>query len=492
MSINRVILVMPPQFGLLAGFATGLLSLRAYLRSNAPELEVSIVDLSNEAIDLVDSTLANCGDGIDGNILFGLTTTTATYQSALAAARTIRSLFGSRAVIVLGGPHASADAPVIVEQHVGLIDAVVRGEGERSLLELTRSWPDLAGASGLSYVAGGEYRSTPDPALLSAAELDALELDESWFVDHLHPGKFDHFTYVSARGCPLKCKFCSVANQAIRAKSPGVMVKDLRLILGHGYTRIAIEDNFFAHSPRRTREVCDVLVELRRERNNFSWDCQTRVEAAARVGAADMLSSAGCDAVYLGVEALSADALVFLGKTTDPLRYLDMLERLATPNLLRAGLKAFVNVQFGLPEQAGDYLPETLAGARRLAEIARNHKSTLTIFPQLFVLYPGTPHTASYQASGLLWPTLFEDFTRWETDENELTRWMGRYFAHGVGGVPLGILDLESLAARRFRVDAAKLLRTQSCMDTIAQIPGLHVFSYEDHLAPIAPVMTAA
>lgn len=483
--VPALYLVMPPQLGLLAGFATGLLSLKRYLEFKLPEANVEIVDLSSEADAMIDVRLAELAVGDDA-VVIGVTVSTATYQSALSVARSAKQRFGDRAVVVFGGPHASADAEVILNCHSDSVDYVVRGEGERALELFLRHWPNVEKVPNLCWKpSGSDVTFNTDAPALTQSDLDLITIDRSWFIEQTCAGKFSHFTYVSARGCPLKCKFCSVANQAIRGKSAEVVAAEVREIVSAGYGRIAIEDNFFAHTPRRTKEVCAALKALREEGLDFRWDCQTRVEAAARPGVGELLAGAGCEAAYLGVEALDSAALQFLGKAQNCEHYLRQLCDAAVPQLLNSGIDVYLNLQFGLPSEAGSRPKSNVDVLAQIGRYAAERGRKITIFPQLFVVYPGTVHFSQYLDDCVFWASIFEDFTTWEIDHRELTTWMGRFFAHGVGGIPLGLLDRGALAARKFVIANAQVLEAANAISALEDLEGIQVFRFTNHLAPL-------
>ena len=177
-------------------------------------------------------------------------------------------------------------------------------------------------------------------------------------------------TYVSARGCPLKCSFCAVRASKIRAKSIPTVIEDLRyLVLQQGHHSIAIEDNFFAHQPRRTLELCAAIEQLQAEKP-FVWDCQTRVESMCRADVVSAMAGANCDAVNLGVESLVPDHLTFLGKTLKPDKYLQLLEEQAVPLMLGAGMAVNINLQLGIPGEDESHRQLTLWRLKRLGRVA--------------------------------------------------------------------------------------------------------------------------
>jgi anaerobic magnesium-protoporphyrin IX monomethyl ester cyclase len=264
----------------------------------------------------------------NGPIFVGITGTTADYQSMLATARAFRTKHPA-CKIVLGGHHVSSQDEVVLRRNRGVIDYVIRGEGEIALLALTRANGALEAVPNLSYRVKGEIRRNPEARLLGEAGLDTISASYNGCGDFT-AGKFDHITYVSARGCPLMCAFCVVRATAIRAKSIDSIIEDLRQLVSEGASSIAIEDNFFAHKPSRTLELCARIKELQREAP-FDWDCQTRVESMRRPDIVQAMAEAGCTAAYLGVEALCDRHLRYLAKTSHPERYVTILVEQVAP-----------------------------------------------------------------------------------------------------------------------------------------------------------------
>jgi hypothetical protein len=94
-------------------------------------------------------------------------------------------------------------------------------------------------------------------------------------------------------------------------------------------------------------DLCTALERMQ-QTVSFRWDCQTRVESLARPGVIDAIARAGCDAVYVGVEALDADTLIYLGKTDRPDRYVDTLFTVVVPQLLASSINCYINLQYGV------------------------------------------------------------------------------------------------------------------------------------------------
>ena len=487
---QTLLLIAPPQRGLLEGFASGLISLGNFVQLHEPGMDIRMLDYSQSAPADIERKLRD-EFATAGRTLIGITTTTASYFNGIQVARACRRV-QPEAAVILGGHHASSQDEVILRHHPE-VDVVVRGEGEWALLNLLRSYPALSAVPGISYRSPFGIQRNPEAPLLETETLD--QLSPSFQSERLHgtPGKFDHATYVSARGCPLRCAFCCVGNNRIRAKSIPAIVSDLRYLIGSlGHRRLAIEDNFFAHSARRTVELCSALEDLQKEQA-FSWDCQTRVESLRDPAVISAMERAGCEAVYIGVEALSPEGLTYLGKTAQPEKYLSTLTRDVLPRLMRSSMLAYINLQFGLPV-GDDQEQESLRIVSEIGSAAIAAGRQVTVFPQLHVVYPGTSHFAKFLEQGLFGPhgeAIFESFTAWEADQEPILRWLGEHFAHGVGGIPIGILRRPDLREGRFVIDAGAVNRIDRRLRAIAAVAGIRAFRYGEFLVKTNAAVSA-
>jgi radical SAM superfamily enzyme YgiQ (UPF0313 family) len=479
-----LLLVVPPQRGLLEGFSTGLVAIANYIKRLAPSIQIRFVDLGLTEDYQLEAAVSEALSRAKGRVFVGITGTTASYQSMLKTAAIFKAMLPS-ALIVLGGHHVASQDAIVLRRHPE-IDFVIRGEGEAALLALIRNDGQWCKVPNLTWRDGGTIVRNPEGPLLQEAELDLLRPTFEGGGLRSAAGKFDHVTYVSARGCPLKCAFCVVRASAIRAKSPASVVSDIRYLISKlGYRAFAIEDNFFAHQPKRTLALCAALRELRTELD-FTWDCQTRVESMRRPDIAQAMAGAGCTAVYLGVEALVPKHLHYLGKTPRPDRYLEELELTVLPNMLRSGLDPYINLQLALPGEVPEDREITDNILRRLGSLAGQFERKVTVFPQLAVLYPGTPHFNDALQGGVFdsfGEEVFEDFTAWEAAEEPILSYLGEHFAHGVGGIPLGLLDRAALSAGRFAFSPQMISTVSTQLRKMEGLTGITVFRYGRYLA---------
>jgi radical SAM superfamily enzyme YgiQ (UPF0313 family) len=483
MGTKTLLLVMPPQGGLLEGFSSGLVALGNYVGLNNKDTQVRLVDLGlvppSRMVDFVQAELQD----LSGLVFAGITGTTASYQNMLLTAKAFKDV-SSDVITIFGGPHATAQDDVILKRH-SYVDFVIRGEGEVALSSLVQDHRQPARVPSLTFRDDCTIRRTDDALPLDPSILDTLDPCPK-FPGELSspPGKFGHVTYVSARGCPLKCSFCAVRNSTIRAKSLPMIIHDLRHLAQQGHERIAIEDNFFAHQPRRTLELCAAIAQLQKEMS-FSWDCQTRVESMRRDDIVDAMASANCDAVYLGVESLVPEQLLFLGKTPQPERYVECLRTEVLPKILSAGMDVNINLQLGIPGESESQRRATLAELSRLGEVAVRHGRNIAVHPQLHVIYPGTPHFGMHVVAGTfgsMGNEVFEQFTRWEADRQPILEYFGKHFAHGNGGIPIGILDRNELQKSTFKIEARSIDDLSSQLAEMEGIAGISVFKYGQYL----------
>jgi anaerobic magnesium-protoporphyrin IX monomethyl ester cyclase len=478
-----VALVHPPQQGLLEGFSSGLISLADYVTKALPAVRVSLLDFGLSAATDIESQLRDYLQRVDGQLFVGVSTTTASYQSALQVVRIFKAL-APTCVTVLGGHHASAQADVVLRTH-HTVDYVICGEGERSLVEFLKGFPEVGKVPGLAFRTGLGTSVNEACPPLDTHDLDDIAPSFNGTGLRSAPGKFDHTTYVSARGCPLRCAFCAVSGEPIRCRSVSAVIRDLRWLVGEkGYRSIAIEDNHFAQSPQRTIELCSAIEQLQRELP-FRWDCQTRVESC-RPDVLTAMEQAGCEAIYLGVEALDPEQLLYLSKTRTPGDYVRSLRDEVVPWLLRSSIDCYLNLQLGLPAEGEGHRTNTLAILQELGTKALEAGKQIVIFPQLHVVYPGTRHHEEAKIEGRLGPdaeNVFERFTAWEARQQPILRWLGQHFAHGTGGIPEGILCPDRLRRGEFEVSPTVVLEVINYLEAMRTTPGLRVFNYSKYLA---------
>ena len=160
------------------------------------------------------------------------------------------------------------------------VDIVVRGDGERTIVELAdalKTGQRLDGIKGLTFEKDGAVFSTPDREFV---DIDTIgNLDYSLVPLDRYLDVNEYFSYQSSRGCPHECIFCynQCYNRGIwRKKKPEVVIEELRyLVESLGISSFIFqEDNFFV-SKERVRQICTRIIE---EGWDIHWTALNRVD----------------------------------------------------------------------------------------------------------------------------------------------------------------------------------------------------------------------
>jgi anaerobic magnesium-protoporphyrin IX monomethyl ester cyclase len=140
--------------------------------------------------------------------VIGITAFTPQYNNAVRLAREAKK---EGITVVMGGYHVSFQSQEALS--TGVVDFVVRGEGEnsfRNLINCLESGGGVGEIPGISYLENGRCVRTP-PAPLEA-DLDRMPLPAR---DLLPLNKYPNelcrrraTSVITSRGCPFNCSFC--------------------------------------------------------------------------------------------------------------------------------------------------------------------------------------------------------------------------------------------------------------------------------------------
>lgn len=166
------------------------------------------------------------------------------HREALACAREIKKRL--QVPIVMGGAHVSVmPESVLMDPHV---DFVVRGEGERALVELVRAFQErgeMASVANLGYKRDSEPMLNPMAANYPLDELPPADLSDFANGRYLYEGR-PLCSLVTSRGCPHRCTFCSVGSTSgttYRRRPPEQVLAEMRQRYAEGYRVFDFEDD---------------------------------------------------------------------------------------------------------------------------------------------------------------------------------------------------------------------------------------------------------
>lgn len=300
--------------------------------------------------------------------------------------------------VIAGGCFFAHVAPEALE--TGLIDVIVHGEGEATIVELLHALRDgspsaLADVAGISVRTGGATLRTADRQPL--ANLDDLPFPAYDLLPvaryGAHSRNHPHLAAIElGRGCVGACDFCVLWRQMgkyvggrlvpqLRVKSPERLLEEVRMLVRHhGRRYLGWVDPCFNAHPTVPGELAERLLRDNLPVGQSAW---MRTDAIVRDAASGALAAcvrAGLNEVYLGIERSDAGGLRALGKTSeveDARRALDVLHR-QFPEVFVVG--SFI---YGLP---GD----TPATMRELYRLSVELRLDLAFFIP-FTPLPGTP-----------------------------------------------------------------------------------------------------
>jgi radical SAM superfamily enzyme YgiQ (UPF0313 family) len=245
-------------------------------------------------------------------------TTTARFQS-IAIINSIKK--ATNAFIVAGGCHFHPTALDVMAK-VSAIDCIVKGEGERTIVEIAQAVESGVGFSkinGIFFRGDGGVIETPDRPInldLDSLPRPAFHLFNLKRYKLCLPGekRLRALSAVSSRGCPCKCIFCSITamqKHNFRKRLPELFLDEVEYLKKtYGYQAFIFNDDTLTMDRNHIVSICNGLL----KRNmRINWSCLARVNTVER----DLLSlmkSAGCCYIMYGVESGSEAILKIMRK----------------------------------------------------------------------------------------------------------------------------------------------------------------------------------
>lgn len=179
------------------------------------------------------------------------------YREAVEVARRVKTRLGIP--VIMGGSHVSA-VPESVLSHA-CVDYVIRGEGERPLVELLRSLQGkqrLEDVPNLGYKRQGQSYYTAMQDNHDIEQLPFPDLSDIPAAPYDLAGKPLTFM-ITSRSCPHKCSFCSVHTTfgtLYRRRSIDNVLAEIELRYHQGYRVIDFEDDNLTFYKSQFKELC--------------------------------------------------------------------------------------------------------------------------------------------------------------------------------------------------------------------------------------------
>lgn len=306
--------------------------------------------------------------------------------------------------VVIGGIWAMA-VPQRLLARCPEIDGVVVGPGEVAVEVLARQGLARPGeVPGLVWRRDGELvHNPPAPHSGPSAPLDMTLMRR--------PEAYDIFCWLTSRGCPYHCAFCTerLGSPRFTADPVPKVEQDIEAFRHFGRNwYLWVCDALFGASRSRLASICAAM-----EGTGLEFLAESRVDVL-RPDDVPRMRAAGCNMIYFGLEAASRRSLVELDKIDDrPSRHARYVEgaKALTEACLRHDVLPVFGVLNPVPGDSADDLAQSLALVEELAAIARRLGAAANGIGPCFHAFPlrfdpGAPyeqHETDLAAAGVRW-----------------------------------------------------------------------------------------
>lgn len=401
--MNILLLAMPDSFEHMPTVAVrmpngGLTSLAGNVE---PHHKVAVADLILVQ-QSVRQTIERLMREVDPEVV-GLSVMTFQRKTAFQVIELVRSLKPGLKVVV-GGYDPSLAADAYKPEACG-VDFIVRGEGELTFRELLRA---LENGQGFQNIAGLTYRDGLSWRENVPRPVHTLQGDEIRPPDrkarvlrgyHMLGRQVD--VVETSRGCTFDCGFCSIIEMRGRnfhTYSFDRVIADIRDAKAHGARAIFIVDDNISLDVRRFEALCQAIIDA--GLNDIAYSVQAMTSPIAMHGdtLAPLMRKAGFRYVFLGIENILEDDLVYLkASAKNSIREKGVRTGNATIRAVEFLRKNKMYVVGGLIVGNPD---DTLDSIRTNLDFARQYVDWPYI--QHPTPYPGTPMTKDFRARNLI------------------------------------------------------------------------------------------
>ena len=212
--------------------------------------------------------------------------------------------------IIMGGAHPTFMPEEVIENGS---DYAVRGEGERTILELIDAIEgkiNFEDVKGLSFKKDGNFIHNEDRELIE--NLDELPYPD-WSLLENHE-EINYMPIQTSRGCPYNCKFCSVIKvfgRKYRFRSVDSVIAEIKHLLkifeGTKAKRIFFYDDNFSANRKRVKSLLNKILDQKIKMP--TWFSQDRLDIAEDEELVELMAKAGCMRIMAGIESINPKTL---------------------------------------------------------------------------------------------------------------------------------------------------------------------------------------
>ncbi len=348
----------------------GVAYLAAYLEKY--DFTVEIIDMEAEKFGL--STVPKLIEIYKPKIIGLSITAEMLCAISLEIIKKIKSFF--KTPLIIGGVFPTCNPEYFLERSSA--DYIVRGEGEQTLLELTRylllKEGNYRNINGLSYKKDGNILHNSERDLIKNLDdipfpaWNKLPIDKYFLsISYWNPG----FAVTASRGCPYRCIFCSISVfKYYRVRSPKNVVDEIEILVrDYNIKDISFTDPTFNVNPKWVISFCK---ELLNRKIKIKWRCLGRVDKVDEKMIAYM-KAAGCYNIAFGIESSKDKFLVYLRKDFS----IEQVLR-AVKIVKRYKIEVLASFMYGIPSQTAADLKHNI---KFIKQIAPDYLSILILNP---------------------------------------------------------------------------------------------------------------
>ena len=244
--------------------------------------------------------------------------------SALAVCEAVKTAVPDLPIF-WGGPHPSVDWEGTIASPV--VSGVVVGRGEFTISDLLDSYCDherLAQVPNLLFkndrneiirtkrISFSDRKPQPP-------DFDLLADVEPYICQTRRSKRM--LDYISSFGCPHRCTFCSepvTSGSHWSCLDADVLVREVQsLISRYGIDGILFQDAKFVTDRKRLVKFCTGLIESNTKINWIATACGTDIFPLHDNGILKLMQQSGCEQLFIGAEAASAETLSKYFKTVE-------------------------------------------------------------------------------------------------------------------------------------------------------------------------------
>ena len=327
--------------------------------------------------------------------VIGLSMTTALFEPSKIIAQALKTRY-PRIPLIAGGPHPSVE-PLFTLEQIEHLDALCIGAGEDVCLEIAEGHDPRT-------IPGLMFRGAEDKYRAREVEkdIDKYPFPDYSLTNHRYYSDYSAYTTfgwltrslsaLTTRSCFYSCKFCaSDWSKPFRQHSPEYVLELARYLSGFDINTIAFWDDSIGAIKNRLETICQLFISsgLFLPRGRLRWRAHLRANQITPQ-LLQLMKSAGCFAIGLGLESSSDRVLKLLNKKSS----VEMNER-AVRYIQEAGIDPEPSFMLGIPDETEEEMLLTIKTIGRFQK-----EGVTTIGCGSFRPLPGSPFYAELMDKG--------------------------------------------------------------------------------------------